>query len=75
MWSNLHFKNVLSAAVWGLDGWRWLQCSTRRMAVAWVAREAGEREDADAFGCVLKMELTGFAYRLDARKGRGMGAR
>lgn len=28
--------------------------------MAWIAREAVEREDENAFGCVLKMELTGF---------------
>lgn len=76
MWSNLHLKNVLVAAVWGLNYWRWLWYSTGRTAVAWFAREVVEREDASAFGCVSKMELTGFAYRLDAwKEKRGMDAR
>ena len=35
-----------------------------------------ERGDVNAFGCVLKVELTGFAYRLDVwSEGRGIGAR
>lgn len=33
--------------------------------VAWMAGEAVERGDVSAFGCAFKIELIGFAHRLD----------
>lgn len=43
-----------------------MQHSMYAMAVAArMAGEAVERGDVSAFGCVIKIELIGFAYRLD----------